>query len=172
MSAMLKAADRQAGCREQICFLGQESIRPRQGRLYFQTAPILGTRAIDTLRNKPLLKDYLIGTDWDGNRPAREQAGKTILDKLAKDTLPGIKPADVAALTAAHKAYQAVEGEQAGEQTDLRSERDTLSDLIEKIKTARKEVQLAADSEWPASDKANAGTRQEFRLPLNRSLRA
>ena len=112
------------------------------------------------------------GTDWDSNRPVLEQAGKTILDKLAKDTLPGIKPADVAALKTAWDAYQAVEGEQAGEQTDLRTERGTLSELMEKIKTGRKDVQLAADSEWPASDKANAGTRQEFRLPLNRSLKA
>ena len=123
-------------------------------------------------RNKPLLKDYLIGTDWESNRAALEQAGKTILDKLAKDTLPGIKPADVTALKTAWDAYQAVEGEQAGEQTDLRTERGTLSELMEKIKTGRKDVQLAADSEWPASDKANAGTRQEFRLPLNRSLKA
>ncbi|MBI4326811.1 MAG: hypothetical protein HY674_16345 [Chloroflexi bacterium] len=44
------------------------------------------------------MKDYLIGTDWDGNRAALEQAGKTILDKLAKDTLFGIKPADLASL--------------------------------------------------------------------------
>ncbi|MEK7686556.1 MAG: hypothetical protein AAB466_14160 [Verrucomicrobiota bacterium] len=54
----------------------------------------------------------------------------------------------------------------------LRTERGTLSELMEKIKAGRKDVQLAADSEGPASDKANAGTRQEFRLPLNRSLKA
>jgi hypothetical protein len=44
---------------------------------------------------------------------------------------------------------------------------DAVSDIVAK----RREIQFAADAEWPHTDPANAGIRGEFQLPPDRVVK-
>jgi len=41
----------------------------------------------------------------------------------------------------------------------------------ESIIARRREIQFAADAQWPASNPANAGIRREFRLPPDKAMK-
>ncbi len=121
--------------------------------------------------NDPARDKYFIGQRIDGNGPVLESAAKAMEQVLTTDTLPGHKAADTQALTEARKAYAASKPAQTGEQSKASSDRIQLEALVKDIADGRRQLQLAADTIWPASDKANAAIRREFGLPPNRSLK-
>ena len=41
---------------------------------------------------------------------------------------------------------------------------------VHDITARRREIQFAADAEWPHTDPAHAGTRREFKLPPDRVM--
>ncbi len=119
----------------------------------------------------PARGKYFINQRIDANRAMLEGAAKAIEQTLGTDTLPGHKAADTTALSDARKAYTASKPAQAGEQSKAASDRIQLEALVKDIAEGRRQVQYAADTIWPAGNKANAAIRREFGLPPNRSLK-
>ncbi len=117
------------------------------------------------------LKDYAVGQQFYNSRSLLEQTATNILSKLVTDTLPGITPAKIAALQQALADYQGVQGDQTGAQSGATTARKQLESAVADIVTQRREIQFAADAEWPHTDKANAGIRAEFQLPPDRVMK-
>ena len=118
-----------------------------------------------------VLKDYAVGENWYASRPILEQTGTLILSKLAKDTLPGIDAAKTAQIQKALDDYKAVQTDQVGGQSDATTARATLEAAVRDVIARRREIQFAADAQWPHTDKANAGIRAEFKLPPNKAMK-
>ena len=114
------------------------------------------------------LRDYYVGQNIDQNRSTLEQAVAAILKKLETNTLPGIKPATVTALSDALKAYKDSDSTQSGKQSAASGTRISLEDLIEKINKGRRKILFAVEGAWPSDNPANAPIRREFDLPPNR----
>jgi len=133
--------------------------------------------ATDPLR----LKDYAVGQQFYNSRSLLEQAAANILGKLngnpaatppvPPDALPGITPAKITALQQALADYQGVQGDQTGAQGDATTARKQLETAVADIVAKRREIQFAADAEWPHTDPADAGIRVEFQLPPDRVMK-
>lgn len=121
--------------------------------------------------NPTVLKDYGIGAKWQNSRALLEQTATNILGKLAADTLPGIDAAKVAALQKALADYRQVQTDQTGGQSDATTDRATLETAVKSILARRREIQFAADAQWPPSNPANAGIRREFRLSPDKAMK-
>jgi hypothetical protein len=120
-------------------------------------------------RKQPeVLDDYFIGETLDANRPGLVQFSEGILSKAAKDDLPGITPEKIAAAIELRTQYVKIETDQADGQKDAGEARGTRDEQVQSITDRRIEIQLAAEAEWPSSNKANASIRTEFFLPANR----
>lgn len=124
------------------------------------------------------LKDYAIGQQISNSRSLLEQAGTNILLKLTGDSaavppdaLPGITPAKIADLQTALDDYKDVQGDQTGAQSDATTARKQVETAVADIVAKRREIQFAADAEWPHSDPAHAGIRVEFQLPPDRVMK-
>lgn len=128
------------------------------------------------------LADYAIGgPPITNSRSTMEQAGANILLKLqgnpqAKppvppDVLPGVDAARITALAAALDDYIDVKGDQSGAQSDATQARKLAEAAVADIVTKRREIQFAADADWPHTDPANAGIRVEFQLPPDRVMK-
>lgn len=121
--------------------------------------------------NPAMLADYAVGQPYHDSRTLLEQAAANILGKLATDTLPGIDAARIAALQAAADAYKNVQTAQTGGQSGATTDRAKLEAAVNAIAVSRREIQYAADDQWPHTDPLNAGIRVEFQLPANRALK-
>jgi len=119
-----------------------------------------------------VLADYFIGFDLNASRPDLEQYSEGIFAKAATDALPGITPEKITAGLTLRKAYLKIETDQSGGQSNATGSRTTRDDMVDSIKARRIAIQLAAEAEWPSTDKANAAIRTEFSLPANRPFLA
>ena len=127
------------------------------------------------------LPGYAIGQPFYSSRSVLEQTGANLLRKLngdpaavppvPADVLPGITPAKIAALQTALADYQDVQGDQTGAQSSATTARRQLEAAVSGIMAERREIQFAADAEWPHTDPANAGIRVEFQLPPDRVMK-
>ena len=123
------------------------------------------------------LADYAIGQKFYSSRAVLEQTAANILAKLKgtagspADVLPGIDAAKITALQTAADAYQAVQTNQSGAQGDATTARKQLEAAIADLTAKRREIQFAADAEWPHTAPANAGVRTEFQLPTDRVMK-
>jgi len=127
------------------------------------------------------LKDYAIGQQISNSRSLLEQAGTNILLKLngdpaaqppvPPDPLPGVTPANNTAHQTALEDYQGVQGDQTEAQSDATTARKQVEAAVADIITKRREIQFAADADWPHTDPANAGIRVEFQLPPDRVMK-
>lgn len=117
------------------------------------------------------LKDYAVGQRFDNSRSLLEQTANNVLEKLKTDTLPGIGAGKIAALEAALKDYQGVQTDQSGAQSGATTARKNLETAVDDIIARRREIQFAADAEWPHTDPANAGIRVQFKLPPDRVMK-
>ena len=127
------------------------------------------------------LKDYAISQKISNSRSLLEQAANNILLKLNGDTqavppvppdvLPGVTAAKTAALQTALDDYLGVQGDQTGAQSDATTARKQVETAVADIVTRRREIQFAADAEWPHTNSANAGVRREFQLPPTRVMK-
>ena len=141
-------------------------------------AALLGLVALVQSRAKRAYKPgdprrgrYFIAQKIRGSRLLLESSAQTILLHLGEDTLPGMKPEDIVAFQAALTAYSASKTEQTGEQSGATTTRAQFKDKVKAITGLRRHIQYAVDSIWPASRKANAGIRIEFKLSATQSLR-
>jgi hypothetical protein len=117
------------------------------------------------------LQNYFISERID-QRARLEQVASAISGRLAgaqpMDTLPGITPAKVTQLQTLLTAYRDVNVSQTAAQGAATGARTQLSGQIESINQRRRQLQLAAEAEWPSSNPANAAVRREFQLSANR----
>ena len=121
--------------------------------------------------NPTALKNYAIGEKWYSSRAILEQTATNIINLLATDTLPGIDAAKVSALTSALNNYKNVQTDQAGGQTGASTARATLEAAVKDIVARRREIQFAADAQWPSTNPAHAGIRREFRLSADKAFK-
>jgi hypothetical protein len=135
--------------------------------------------------NPSKLADYAIGHNrhfkFYSSRSQLEQTAANILLKLngdpaatppvPPDVLPGIDAAKITALQQAADDYQSAQGDQTGAQSDATTARRQLELALNGIAIQRREIQFAADAEWPHTDPANAGIRAEFQLPSDRVMK-
>ena len=119
----------------------------------------------------PQRAKYLIGQPVESSRAMLESGTRTILENLDEDDLPGMKPADVAALRDALTAYCGVQTDQSGDQSAASSARGNLSAKVKEVADLRREIQYAADAAWPAGKKANAPIRAEFQIPPDKAMK-
>jgi len=119
----------------------------------------------------PLRDKYYIGEHLANSRTLLENAAQAIITRLATDTLPGMKPADVTALQAALTAYKTVQTTQSGDQSDATTARSQLEAKVKEVAELRRQIQYAADAAWPATKKVNAGVRTEFKLSPDRAFK-
>jgi hypothetical protein len=119
----------------------------------------------------PQRAKYYIGQHIGNSRPLLEAASQAIIERLATDTLPGMKPADVTALQAARTAYTTVQTTQSGDQSDATTARSQLDAKVKEVAELRRQIQYAADAAWPATKKTNAGVRTEFKIPPDRAFK-
>lgn len=123
------------------------------------------------------LADYAVGQKFYSSRAILEQTAANILLKLKgttgqpADALPGIDAAKIAALQQAVDDYQNVQTNQSGAQSTATTARKNLETAIADIVAKRREIQFAADAEWPHTNPANAGVRTEFQLPPDRVMK-
>jgi hypothetical protein len=127
---------------------------------------------IKYMGNKGVLPEYGIGTNIDISRPALETAGGNIINKLKTDTLPKITAQHGTDLQAALETYKKSKVTQVGGKGDSTSLRVKLTTMVESLAVRRRQLQHAADGEFPYTDPANAGMRKKFDLPLNQPLNA
>jgi hypothetical protein len=127
---------------------------------------------IKYVANKGVLPEYGIGTNIDISRPALETAADTIFNKLKTDTLPKITAQHSTDLKAATDAYKKTKVAQVGGKGDAVTLRQTLADMVVSLATRRRQLQHAADGEFPFTDPASAGMRKKFDLPPTQPLNA
>jgi hypothetical protein len=118
--------------------------------------------------NKGVLPEYGIGTNIDISRAALETAAGNILNKLKTDTLPKVTAQHSTDLQAALDDYRKTKVDQVGGKGDATDLRTKLSQMVESLALRRRQLQHAADGEFPFNDPANAGMRQKFDLPFDR----
>ena len=118
-----------------------------------------------------LLKKYAGGDKFYRSRTILEQTAANFLATAAADKLPGIDQAALDAIQQALAAYQQVQTDQTGAQSSATTERKSLDAAVEAIVRRRREIQIAADALWPASNAANAGIRAEFKIPPDKMLK-
>lgn len=126
------------------------------------------------------LTEYGIGQHISNSRSLLEQAAENILLKLSgdpaavppvpPDVLPGMPADRITGLKAALADYKGVQGDQTGAQGDATKFRSLVEAAVADIIAKRREIQFAADAEWPHTDPANAGIRAEFKLPSDQAM--
>ena len=121
--------------------------------------------------NPVALKDYGIGDKWYNSRAILEQTAYNIISKLNADTLPGVDAAKVTAIQDALNNYKNVQTDQVGGQAQATTARANLEAAVKSIIARRREIQFAADAQWPPSNPANAGIRREFRLSPDKAMK-
>ena len=122
--------------------------------------------------NRNALAEYGIGTNIDISRPALETAADNIFNKLKTDTLPKITAQHSTDLKAANDAYKKTKVDQTGGKGDAVTSRQTLADMVVSLAVRRRQLQHAADGEFPFTDPASAGMRKKFDLPPTQPLNA
>lgn len=122
--------------------------------------------------NRIALDDFLVGKKLNGNRPNLLQTSKIILNKLAGDTLPGIKAAKITKLRNLRLAWINANAEHSDSNTFAQNARAELKPMLKSIEDRKVAIQLAADAEWPHTDKTHAATRKEFGLSPRKPFHA
>ena len=114
------------------------------------------------------LKGYFVGTTLKPLSFAQlSEAADTILEQAKLEALPGVTGGDLTALEEAIAAWKATNEAQAQAQNMATTAHTAADTLAGSIVDRRIEIQLAADTAFPYSDKANAAIRKEFGLPKN-----
>lgn len=121
--------------------------------------------------DKTLLKTYAVGQKFYSNRAVLEQTATNFLSSLPAAALPGIDPDAIANIQQALADYKQVQTDQTGAQSGATTDRANLDTAVADIARRRREIQLAADAEWPHTNKVNAGIRAEFKLPPGKALK-
>ena len=93
-------------------------------------------------------------------------------NRLKTATLPKITAQHSTDLQAALDDYKKTKVTQVVGKGDAIKLRNDLATMVESVALRRRQLQHAADGEFPHTDPANAGMRKKFDLPANRPLNA
>jgi hypothetical protein len=114
------------------------------------------------------LKAYYVGTALKAlSFAALAEAADAIVRQARIDNLPGVTPQRLAALEQAISVWKGHNAAQSQAQTTASIAQQDITRLIAEITTARIQLQLAADTAFPYTDKANGPIRTELGLPKN-----
>ncbi len=116
-----------------------------------------------------VLQDYLVGQPITQSRALMEQSSLTIITKGDTERPPGIDTQFIIDATADRNAYVQSKVTQRADQAEAIGERVTRDQQVESIKQRRVELQLAANTAWPAGVPENAAMRHRFFLQVDRS---
>jgi hypothetical protein len=94
-----------------------------------------------------------------------------VLATIGEDALTGQKIAGTAALAAALDTYVQAQTGQASNQTGATNDRAALELKVKEVADLRREIQYAADLQWPADKKTHPGIRKALGLPVNKAPR-
>jgi hypothetical protein len=128
-------------------------------------------RAKAKFTDKPKRSAYCINQENFGHdRSSLEQDATNIINLGEADALRGLTPDKIAAARAALAAWKQTDVNE-GKAEETQSELlDQLQTKVDAMNAARREIQLAADTCWPASDKTNAPIRRAFKIPTNKPI--
>jgi len=128
-------------------------------------------RAKAKFKDKPKRSAYCINKENFGrDRSLLGQDATDIINLGETDALRGLTPAKIAAARAALVTWRqadVAEGKAAEIQSTLLGQLQT---KVDAINTARRDIQLAVDTCWPHTDKANAPIRRAFKIPTNKPV--
>ena len=82
----------------------------------------------------------------------------------------GLTTDKIAAARAALDAWNSADDDQRKAAEDQGKRLEDLRAKVDKVNTARREIQLAADTCWPHTDSANAPVRRAFEIPANKPV--
>lgn len=150
-----KVATVEGGAAERDLLTALQEVQAAARQKYLTTNPLL-------------LKDYYVGLHLNGNRTNLKQSSASILEKLSKDTLPGITPAKVTALGEFRTTWLAATDGPADEESDSETGVNDRNKQIKSVKDRRLQIQFAADGAYPYTNPDSEAARRAFQLPLDR----
>jgi len=112
--------------------------------------------------------EFFIGQDLAGaSRPDLELFCDGLIEKLVTEPLAekGVTAAEIAALPGKVEAWTDSDTDQHNAQEAAQTLRTGVDAQLASIKARRTDIRLAANLEWPHTDKANAPIRRAFGLP-------
>lgn len=128
-------------------------------------------RAKSKFKDKPKRSAYCINkVNFGRDRQSLGQDATDIINLGEADALRGLTPAKIAAARAALAAWKQTdvdEGKAEETQSTLIGQLQTKVDVIN---AARHDIQLAADTCWSHTDKANVPIRRAFKIPTNKPV--
>lgn len=133
-----------------------------------QTAAKIRFRVTDPVH----LQLYHVGKNLGASRADLEQFAPDIIDRAEADVLAGIDATKITAARTALTAYITSNLDQTGATSTASAQQITLKTRVQQITDARIRIQLAADTQWPHTNPANAAVRIEFSLSTTSRLKA
>ena len=114
------------------------------------------------------LKEYLVGERIEQSRAILEESAGIIIAKANSERPAGVDTAFILKSEGDLTLYNQEQTKQGSEQSSAHGMRAQRDSLLAVIMSDCRAIQIAADRAWPFSNKANAGIRKEFLLPLDR----
>ncbi len=133
-----------------------------------QTAAKIRFRVTDPVH----LQLYHVGKNLGASRANLEQFAPDIIDHAESDALAGIDAAKITAARTALTAYIASNLDQTGATSTAGAQQIALKTRVQQITDDRIRIQLAADTQWPHTNPANAAVRVEFNLSTTNRFKA
>ncbi|MBI5386571.1 MAG: hypothetical protein HZA90_18020 [Verrucomicrobia bacterium] len=122
-------------------------------------------------KGDPKLAAYGIGkTNFGRDRESLEQDAENAIKLATADALPGVKPEKLTAAGAALAAWKQADKDQHKAKEAQGKLLDLLNAKVAELNTKRREIQLAADTAWPHTDKANVPVRRAFKLSATQPI--
>lgn len=120
-------------------------------------------------KTNPLkLKEYLVGERIEQSRAVLEESAEIIIAKANNDRPAGVDTNFITKSQGDLAVYNQEQTKQESDQSSAQGMRSQRNGLLAEIMADCRTIQIAADRAWPFSNKANAGIRKEFLLPLSR----
>jgi hypothetical protein len=109
--------------------------------------------------------------NFGDDRKGLETDAQTMLKQDADDALPGFSQAKLAEVSGLLKAWMQADDDQSAAEKALETARLGFKKLVASINDRARQIQLAANTAWPYTEKANVVIRRAFALPTNRPLK-
>lgn len=111
---------------------------------------------------------YFIGTNIEANEDDLTRIASSVLELLKTETLKGVGTKQITALKDALDAWKAAHQARGGQAITTGQDRQQGLKLLKEVGLLRRDIQIAADGEWPYTDPANSAVRRAFHLPEKR----
>ncbi len=138
-----------------------------------ETALIAAMRRVQsgakrTFGTRAEMERYYVSKRLEANETVLSQYARDMLTLLQTETLKGVKAPQIAELQNGLDAWVAAGGDQSDSDSDALTDRKKAEARFHEAEAARRDIQIAADSQWPYTDAENYGAREAFQIPQNR----